>query len=288
MTNDNVVPSTEREPESGYLPGAPGEPGSTANYPNIGTTDPSVADDAFALDDTAPTTATSTQTERAAAAAGGEPPAGSTRVGSGGQLGAQPDVDPVNSPYPRNDLREERDGDQWEHGKSSDSRVGGDGTAESLASTAKDAVDRGGQVADQAREEIVGLAGEFADQAKDLWRIAAAEVYDQLDGGQQRVAQLLHDWAAELGHLAARSEQDGPVTTLAAQAAESGGRLAHWLQTASPADVAAEVRRFARRRPMVFLAGTAVAGVLVGRLGRGMMADTSRTAAGRAALGGAR
>jgi hypothetical protein len=86
--------------------------------------------------------------------------------------------------------------------------------------------------------------------------------------------------------MAARSDNDGPLTALARQGAARGGELSHWLQQSEPADVLAELRRFARRRPFAFLAGAALAGVVVGRLSRGLMAannDSTTVGSGSAA-----
>ena len=48
--------------------------------------------------------------------------------------------------------------------------------------------------------------------------------------------------------------------------------FANWLQNREPADLLEEVRRFARRKPGVFLLGAAAAGVLAGRLTNGVRA----------------
>jgi hypothetical protein len=49
--------------------------------------------------------------------------------------------------------------------------------------------------------------------------------------------------------------------------------VADWLEHREPGDLLDEVRRFARRRPGTFLVGAAVAGALVGRLTRGVVAQ---------------
>jgi hypothetical protein len=62
------------------------------------------------------------------------------------------------------------------------------------------------------------------------------------------------------------------MTDLAQEAARRGGEIAHWLDTHEPADVLDEVKRFARRRPVAFLALAAAAGVVAGRVTRGAVA----------------
>jgi hypothetical protein len=246
MTNENVVPSTEREPETGYLPDNP-DKGSTISYPRSGTADPRVGDAAFELDDTDPSIDTAGQ--------GGPQSTGADF--SDARRGSDPEHDPINAPYPNNDLLDEP--------QRPPSRPSGAGT--------------GGGLGDTAREEVSGLAHDVRQHASDLWQLAGDEVVDQLNAGQQRLAHLLHEFAADLGQMAARSDQDGLATNLAAQTSESTGRLAHWLANSTPMDVAGQVRSFARRRPLVFLAGATVAGVLVGRLGRGLAAARTGTAA---------
>jgi hypothetical protein len=62
------------------------------------------------------------------------------------------------------------------------------------------------------------------------------------------------------------------ATDLAQQAADRAGQLASWLQDREPGDLLDEVSRFARRRPGMFLALAAGAGVIAGRLTRSMAA----------------
>lgn len=133
-------------------------------------------------------------------------------------------------------------------------------------------MERGGDVAHAARDELAQLTEEARHQMMSLWSQASEQLREQAVNGKQQAADLLHSLAGELGQMASRSEQDGPLTALAKDVAARAGELSHWLQEAEPSDVVAEVRRFARRRPVVFLAGAALAGVVVGRLSRGVMA----------------
>ena len=140
-----------------------------------------------------------------------------------------------------------------------------------------EALQRGSEVAAVAKEELANVLGEFRGQVQHLWGEASGQLREQARSGQQQLADLLHSLSGELGHLAARSEQDGPLTAFARSAAARGGEWSHWLANTEPSDVLAELRRFARRRPMLFLTGAAVAGVVVGRLSRGLMASSSST-----------
>src|SRR3712207_5422599 len=56
------------------------------------------------------------------------------------------------------------------------------------------------------------------------------------------------------------------------QAASKGSQIAQWLEDREPGDVLEELRRYARRRPVMFLALCGLAGVVAGRLTRGAVA----------------
>lgn len=147
------------------------------------------------------------------------------------------------------------------------------GSAAEKAGELKDvALERGGDVAAVAKDEIARLAQEARSEVQSLWSNASEQLRGQAATGQQQLSELLHSLAGELGEMASKSENTGPLTALAKQAAAKGGEWSHWLANSEPTDVLTEVRRFARRRPFVFLASAAVAGVVVGRLGRGLMA----------------
>ena len=62
------------------------------------------------------------------------------------------------------------------------------------------------------------------------------------------------------------------MTDLAQEASRRVGEISHWLDTHEPADLLDEVKRFARRRPVAFLALAAAAGVAAGRVTRGAVA----------------
>ena len=147
------------------------------------------------------------------------------------------------------------------------------GSAADKASELKDvALDRGGDVAAVAKDELARLAHDARSEVQALWSNASGQLRVQATAGQKQLSELLHSLSGELGEMASKSESGGPLTALAKQAAAKGGEWSHWLADSEPADVLTQVRRFARQRPFVFLASAALAGVVVGRLGRGLMA----------------
>ena len=134
------------------------------------------------------------------------------------------------------------------------------------------AAQRAGDVAGVTKEELSKLVAEARGQVQTLWDQAAGQLREQAGTGQRQLAEMVHGLAGELGELTSKADSDGPVTSLLKQAAYQSGQFSHWLSEAHTDDVLSELRRFARRRPAVFLAGATLAGIVVGRLGRGLMA----------------
>src|SRR5215212_5003109 len=141
------------------------------------------------------------------------------------------------------------------------------------AGTVKDtAVGAGKNVATTARDEAANVVSTAGTQAKNLWGTVTDEVRSQGRTQQSRLAEAVHSVAQELGSMGAKSEQSGPVADLAQQASRRAGEVGHWLENKEPSEVLDDVRSFARRRPAMFLGMCALAGVVVGRLGRGAVA----------------
>ena len=141
------------------------------------------------------------------------------------------------------------------------------------AGTVKDtAVGAGKNVASTARDEAANVVSTAGTQAKNLWGTVTDEVRSQGRTQQSRLAEAVHSVAQELGSMGAKSEQSGPVADLAQQASRRAGEVGHWLENKEPSEVLDDVRSFARRRPAMFLGMCALAGVVVGRLGRGAVA----------------
>ncbi len=143
------------------------------------------------------------------------------------------------------------------------------GQAGEVASTASDA---GKHVAGVAGEQARQVASEATQQVKNLVQQTRGELTEQAAAQQKRVASGLRSLGEELHSMAQNSEQQGMATDLAKQAAERTQAVASWFEDREPGHVVEEVTRFARRRPGAFLAIAAGAGLLVGRLGRGLKA----------------
>jgi hypothetical protein len=142
------------------------------------------------------------------------------------------------------------------------------------------AVESGQHVAAMAKDEAANVATEAQRQAKDLLRQAQTEIASQSGTQQQRLAGSLHALGDELHSMASNNEQPGVATDLARQAAGKTKDVAAWLESREPGDVLTEVKAFARQRPMAFLAIALGAGVVAGRLTRGIKDAPSDPASG--------
>jgi hypothetical protein len=130
--------------------------------------------------------------------------------------------------------------------------------------------DAGKHAASVAQEQASQVAAEAARQGRDLLRQAQQQAGDQAARGQQRLAAELLSLGEELSEMADGSGQQGVAAGLARQAASRARGAGRWLDDRSPAQVIDGVQAFARRRPGVFLALAAGAGLVAGRLTRGL------------------
>jgi len=172
-------------------------------------------------------------------------------------------TDPLSTPYPG--AAQEPTGDRGEPSTA-------DAAKDQAGAVAGTASDAGKRVAGVAGEQAGQVASEASQQVKDLVHQTRGELTEQAATQQKRVAGGLRSLGEELHSMAQNSEQQGPATDLVKQAAERTSTVASWLEDREPGHVVDEVTRFARQRPGAFLAIAAGAGLLVGRLGRGLKA----------------
>jgi hypothetical protein len=149
------------------------------------------------------------------------------------------------------------------------------------------ASEAGSQVAQTTKEQARNVADEARQQARDLVGEARTQVRDQASTQRDQAVQGLRALGDELDQMAQRGGQSGIATEVARRASGRTRELAGYLDGRDPADLIDELRAYARRRPVVFLAGAALAGVVAGRLTRGLAASTGGAddhPAGRSAL----
>jgi hypothetical protein len=141
----------------------------------------------------------------------------------------------------------------------------------------------GKHVADVAREQVSGVAAEAGRQGRDLLQQAQGQMEEQAARGQRRVAEQLLSLSGELRSMADNSGQGGMAADLAQQAAARVGDAGQWLGAREPGQVVHEVQSFARRRPTAFLLLAAGAGLVAGRLTRGLKGTTAGNSPAKAA-----
>jgi hypothetical protein len=134
---------------------------------------------------------------------------------------------------------------------------------------ANSGVQAGKHVGDVAREQASGVAAEAGRQGRNLLEQAQGQLHEQAAEGQHRIAQKLLSLSDELRSMAENSNQ-GVAVDVTQQAASRVRDAGHWLEKREPGQVVSEVQSFARRRPAVFLVLAAGAGLVAGRLTRGL------------------
>ena len=139
-------------------------------------------------------------------------------------------------------------------------------------SVGQSTADAGKQVAGTAAEQAQQVTQETRRQAQDLLAQGRSQATEQARNGQQKAAGSLSALAEELRTLTDGQGGSGPAHDLVRQATDAVDGLAGHLRDREPADLLADVRSFARRRPGLFLLGAAVAGVVAGRLTTGVVA----------------
>jgi hypothetical protein len=161
--------------------------------------------------------------------------------------------------------------------------VGGSsaGAKEQAKQAAGTAAEESRHVAGVAQEEAGKVAAEASSQVRGLVGQAVSQVEEQSRTQLGRLAELLGSYGDDLGRMASSGE--GPAAGLAQEAADRVKGLSSQLSGREPGDLLDELRRFARRRPGLFLGSALAAGVVAGRLTRGAKAahdDQAPTHAG--------
>ena len=110
-------------------------------------------------------------------------------------------------------------------------------------------------------DDTRGEARRLAEESRGRLRAQAAEQTDRLAAGLQDVSQQLSTMLRGDGPA-----PQGVVADVTRQVADRAANLAGELQAKSPEQLLDELRRFARRKPAIFLASAAAAGFVSGRL----------------------
>ncbi|WP_456788934.1 hypothetical protein [Cellulomonas sp. P5_C5] len=132
------------------------------------------------------------------------------------------------------------------------------------------AADAGGHLLGEAKGEAAAVTQEARRQLGDLWTQARTEVSGQVGTQQSRLAGGLTTVGDQLAQMAAAPGEQNVATDIARELGTRVTSLGQWLESHGPDEALDEVRSFARRRPGTFLVLAAGAGVVLGRLTRGL------------------
>lgn len=131
-----------------------------------------------------------------------------------------------------------------------------------------------GQVAQTAVEHAQEVKEEAVRQARDLAGEARQQVSSQVGQQHKALVSNLRSLGSELGSMTQSTQgQSGMATELVSQAKDRIDGLANWLDDREPGQLLDEAKHYARRRPGMFLVGALAAGVVAGRLTRGVVAS---------------
>lgn len=116
--------------------------------------------------------------------------------------------------------------------------------------------EKAGHVADQTR----GMAGQVTEQAKE-------QATSQLENQKIRAASGIGEMADVIRQVSQtlREQEKGNIAGYADNAANQIERISGYMQQQDVSDMVAEVERFARRQPAMFLGGAFALGVLGAR-----------------------
>jgi hypothetical protein len=126
-------------------------------------------------------------------------------------------------------------------------------------------------VAGTARDEAVNVKDEALGQAKDLAASAKQEASSQLSTQKDRLAAGSRGISEDLDRISRGERPESDLVNQAvAMLSDRARRVTQQLESREPMDLLDDVRRFAARRPVAFLAIAAGIGLAAGRLTRGL------------------
>ncbi|WP_115944534.1 hypothetical protein [Amycolatopsis thermalba] len=143
------------------------------------------------------------------------------------------------------------------------------------------AAESGSQVTGTAAEQAREVASEAQRQVRNLKDQGVDQLRAQARTSQQKAAGNLNSIADQLDRMSEQSES-GIAQDIVREVSQRAKKVASWLDSREPGELVDELRGFARRKPGLFLAGAAAAGLLAGRLTRGSAAAVSEQSSGGA------
>jgi hypothetical protein len=127
--------------------------------------------------------------------------------------------------------------------------------------------DQAKHAAGVATDEAKSVAGDVREQARGLLDETKTQVQDQSRTQRDRIIETLRTFSDDLDGMA--GQRGGMAPDAAREVANRARWFSQQLEGREPAKLVDDLRSFARRRPGMFLAGSLIAGVVVGRILRG-------------------
>jgi hypothetical protein len=151
-----------------------------------------------------------------------------------------------------------------------------------VAEVKDQAVDQAHELKDTAVEHATAVTQEAKEKATNVAHDIRHELESQGESQAKRLATTLHEAGRQL-HDMADGAGPGPLTQVTRQLADGTQRLAGRVDDGGIHGIGDELRTFARRQPVLFLAAAGTAGFLVTRMlrhtgGGGVDANTPRDA----------
>jgi uncharacterized protein YjbJ (UPF0337 family) len=140
---------------------------------------------------------------------------------------------------------------------------------EQAASVAQTATSAAGDVTGTAKEQVGNVVGETVQQARDLSGQVKEQVGTQVTAQTEKLTGSLRQIGAQISD----GDTSGIVGQVLGEVGQRVQTLADRLEQTGPQGLLEEVRDYARRSPGTFLLGAAIAGLVTGRLVKGMTAQ---------------
>lgn len=124
-------------------------------------------------------------------------------------------------------------------------------------------------VASTAKDEAANVASEATAQVKNLTSEATSQVSEKVNekAHSQRdvLADFVRTFSSDLEKMASGQHASGPAADWARKASVQLSNIGDSIAQKDPSELLTDVQQFARRKPGVFLAVAATAGVVAGR-----------------------
>ena len=144
---------------------------------------------------------------------------------------------------------------------------------------------KAGEAAHTAMEHTRQLGDEIAGQARNV----AGQVRERLSGEAQsqndRLATTLRHLSDELETMRKNAPGDSLAAAVVQRLSEGSRQAADYLRENGPDGMLREVQEYARRKPGTFLLTSAVAGFVIGRVGKGLLTNGGTNGATNGASG---